>query len=161
MKIKIYFTICFLFGVLCIRGGDFSLRIVKWDMGETQVELPLLHRLSFSGDDMVVKYYSGVQESYNMENIRKLLFKNMVGNNVRQLEGNASALQIYPNPVTDYIVLIHLPEGENNVSIYSVSGNLVLNVQIDSAGEKIDVAHLQRGMYILKVNGQTAKFIKQ
>lgn len=74
--------------------------------------------------------------------------------------------KVYPNPVTE-ILIISLPESNFNTqaSIYSVNGNLVKNIQLQSIQNNIDVTGLPVGMYILRLESQKSshqlKFVKQ
>ncbi|WMJ74178.1 T9SS type A sorting domain-containing protein [Cytophagaceae bacterium ABcell3] len=53
---------------------------------------------------------------------------------------------VYPNPVNDFLYIV--AEGIANVHVYTVSGNLVLS---EEGGDKINVAHLKPGLYIVKL----------
>lgn len=67
-------------------------------------------------------------------------------------------IEIYPNPVASQLYIIGIAEGEN-VEIYNVLGGLVANFKYD--GREINVDNLPAGMYVLKCNGMTTKFVKE
>jgi hypothetical protein len=46
------------------------------------------------------------------------------------------------------------------VSIYRMNGVLVLSTQVSSISKSLNVSYLSGGLYLLKVNDQTFKFIK-
>jgi len=102
---------------------------------------------------------------------------------IEQLTMNNEQLTIYPNPAGNqlHITRGHAPlwEGTEYV-IYSVVGQAVMQAPLNppSNGEtsaanspfkggrgmseiKIDVSHLASGMYFLKINNKTVKFVKQ
>ena len=56
------------------------------------------------------------------------------------------------------VALTDIAEGEN-VEIYNVLGGLVANFKYD--GREINVDNLPAGMYVLKCNGMTTKFVKE
>jgi len=75
--------------------------------------------------------------------------------NVAGLKENEMKLSVYPNPASDYI---SLPIANENIFIYSSSGNMVLR---HNGGQKIDVSYLPSGIYTLVSSKGKATFIKQ
>jgi len=66
---------------------------------------------------------------------------------------------LYPNPATDGFT-IDIYEKTSLVSIYDVSGSLLLEQQV--AGKTyIDITSLQKGVYVVKVNGKVRKLVKK
>ena len=66
---------------------------------------------------------------------------------------------IYPNPASDFIV-IENAETNSEFQIFDFSGRLISQGKIDSQN-KIDVSSLEKGNYILKMNGKNHRFIKK
>lgn len=67
----------------------------------------------------------------------------------------------YPTIVTDNLTIKHT-EKINNVSIYSTTGNQVMQKTFNENSCKISCSELQAGFYIVKVNGKDIfKIIKQ
>ncbi len=69
-----------------------------------------------------------------------------------------SGLKIYPNPAKSEISLINSTEGQYEV--YSMQGLCVLRGKVRKNG-KISIGTLSEGMYLLKIGGESVKFIKQ
>jgi len=70
---------------------------------------------------------------------------------------NNKDLLVYPNPATD---VVNIELGENfegyTVILYSVEGKELMNVTASKATEQLDVQHINRGIYYLRVvNGTT------
>lgn len=65
---------------------------------------------------------------------------------------------IYPNPASDSLFL-QGKDKVNSVEIYDMTGKKILS-QSKIFENKIDIRSLSKGMYLLKVNNQTLKFIK-
>jgi hypothetical protein len=68
---------------------------------------------------------------------------------------------LYPNPVNDgkiTITIINTKEG-SDISIYSIEGKVVLSQKVQSSSEKIDIAHLSPGSYIVRIGEYTKKLI--
>lgn len=70
-------------------------------------------------------------------------------------------LKFYPNPVKD-LLNIETNAFENaNIEIYSMSGQLIKSIKSDSQHIQIDVSKLSSGTYILKIDNNSQKFIKE
>jgi|GEM_PF-5600000 len=59
-------------------------------------------------------------------------------------------LEIYPNPVTDYLY-INTSLGIESISIYSIEGKLI-KVENTKNTNKIDLSYLQKGTYMVISN---------
>ncbi|MDR0687512.1 MAG: InlB B-repeat-containing protein [Prevotellaceae bacterium] len=74
----------------------------------------------------------------------------------------ASALRIYPNPVSGGLLTIdNLPAGSEKVEVYSVSGALAGVYSVTGVQATIDISSLPAGAYIVKAAGKTAKVVKE
>ena len=62
----------------------------------------------------------------------------------------------HTNPVSNELVLDQAGE----LLISSINGRVVLDMKV-SKGEVINVTSFKKGMYVLKINGKTSKFIKE
>lgn len=54
---------------------------------------------------------------------------------------------------------MNVGEKTTTISIYNVSGNLVLSQQVDSKSY-INTKYLEQGIYLIKVDGKAAKLVK-
>ncbi len=82
--------------------------------------------------------------------------------NVSTLNYEGDQIVVYPNPATDFIHLLGVPNN-SKIEIFSASGMLVKQV---TNPENIDIRNLQLGVYFLRVSDtlggyETLKFIKQ
>gem|GEM_PF-3996997 len=71
-------------------------------------------------------------------------------------------VRIYPNPSSQMITLeMPLKEAEVTLEIMSLTGQVVMSLQAYPSGgvlrENIDVSDLSKGMYMVRVNGQTLR----
>ena len=66
---------------------------------------------------------------------------------------------LYPNPANEFIYLKGEIIDQHRAVIYNVLGQLQINAQI--LNNKIDVLQLKEGVYFLKIDGFTYKFIKE
>ena len=72
---------------------------------------------------------------------------------------NKEAITLYPNPISNGFV-IRVGEQKSLLSIYDLSGNLVLSEQI-TGKSYIDITSLPVGIYLVKANGMVGKLIKK
>ena len=70
----------------------------------------------------------------------------------------------FPNPVSNELFISNIRE-KMTISIFDLTGKLLLSKISGFANEKIDVSHLKKGVYIIKVNDDSTimagKMIKQ
>ncbi|MEI6089847.1 MAG: M4 family metallopeptidase [bacterium] len=72
-----------------------------------------------------------------------------------------SGLMISPNPAGDYITITTKPSEGSEINIYNMLGELVISVGTGrDLSAPINISDLPKGMYFVKVGGETAKFVK-
>lgn len=77
---------------------------------------------------------------------------------------SAERVQAFPNPVSDTIHLVDVPAG-SEIMIYDKTGRLVKDVVTQTSDPAVDIRHLEKGIYIVKIeNGSrmisTFKIVK-
>ena len=70
------------------------------------------------------------------------------------------AVSVFPNPVVNELNLKGLRE-DVNAQVYSLSGAMVINAELNQENGRIDVSGLAAGTYVLKVKETTVKFVKK
>lgn len=73
-------------------------------------------------------------------------------------ESNIQNIKVYPNPAKDQITISGIETSD--IEIFDITGRLVLKQQI-TEDQQIDVSNLSKGMYFIKNNQHTIKFIKE
>jgi len=68
-----------------------------------------------------------------------------------------AGITLYPNPVTDILHLENLPR-ESVISIYTLSGKLVIQKSFEDKNIKIPITDLPQGMFIIKVKTPEDEF---
>ena len=68
-------------------------------------------------------------------------------------------ITLSPNPVKDYLT-ITLPTDNNEIKIFDLQGKLLLQQNVGFSAE-INVLSLKNGTYVLVVNGNSCKFVKE
>lgn len=134
------------------------LEVFKWDNTKVQVGLSDLGKITFSGSDMVLNLKSGELNTIPTGDIRNLVF-----NTVSSVPNAVSVktLSVYPNPAQDYIRIEHVQGEHQQLSIFSLSGQVLHNILLSEGENQIDIRHLHRGIYLVKVGTQVTKFTKQ
>lgn len=61
-----------------------------------------------------------------------------------------SEIEIYPNPVSEFL-MIDIKEN-SKIKIYNLLGTLILEKQITSSENKIDLSNIQNGMYLINID---------
>ncbi len=76
---------------------------------------------------------------------------------------NIEAFSIYPNPASDYlsISMNTLNTDKQNIQLYDISGKLVLSRSITDKTIKMNIKHLENGVYIVKIGNNFKRFIKK
>ena len=69
--------------------------------------------------------------------------------------------KVYPNPSKDIIHITSSSGLSLNCIIYDLSGQKLLEKSSSSSSTSIDLASFKQGMYIMKINNQIKKIIKE
>lgn len=75
-------------------------------------------------------------------------------------ENVVTDLRVYPNPSTDYINIDFNSHNEVSITIYSIDGKVMYNTNTYQS-ETINIQDYPKGMYIVRVNDEMKKIIKQ
>ena len=79
-------------------------------------------------------------------------------NNSAGIEASSvNNIKVYPNPVSSEITLAGLTRS-TNYEIHTITGQLV---QSGKTSQKINVENLQTGLYVLKLENVSVKFVKE
>ena len=70
------------------------------------------------------------------------------------------SLRVCPNPATDYID-VFVNQGDSKAEILDLNGKVVMTLQFKNKVNRISISELPKGMYMLRVNGEVRKFLKQ
>lgn len=71
----------------------------------------------------------------------------------------SETFHLYPNPVSDKLYL-QTTTG-NAARIYNSLGQLILDRHLPAGTNELDVQHLNKGVYIVKIGSNTQKMIRQ
>lgn len=142
---------------------------------------------TFAQTCVLVTYYDGTSQGFNVETsgklyftsdnlnvkisgttttpttipvtiIRKITFSTTLSTTT--FGENKNNLVLYPNPSSNVFRIKSDVAEELKINIYSLQGQLVQH-GIYQSDEDINVSHLSSGLYLVQVNGLTIKFSKK
>lgn len=70
-------------------------------------------------------------------------------------EANTSNILVYPNPVKNMMTIVNHSDETLIISLYNLTGKLMLSQAIAENSTDIDTSHLPNGVFFLKVNGDS------
>lgn len=71
-----------------------------------------------------------------------------------------TSLSVYPNPTTNFLWIEGVQE-DTPISVYTLSGTLILTQAVTKGTNKIDVTSLPNGLYILHLGSEAFKFTRK
>lgn len=159
-------------GVLCLSYfglESISANVMQIHFNEDrpviETKLTKIDKITFTDTNFSIHFDSSSQlievasEDYAYGEVEKITFSNI--NSIENIgkEENVK-LMISPNPVDNIIRIVGYNNSEPaQLSIYSLNGEEVMRIE-NWQGETIDASPLSAGMYILRINTTTIKFIK-
>jgi outer membrane protein assembly factor BamB len=140
--------------MLSLPSAAQNLLINGKDGSTTDLNLENLRKITFSKGNMKASYSDGTYSEYALSTIGKLAFETGTGLNSREImDGHlAYSSQNGTAFVTD--------SKGSNLTVYNISGKVVLQKQISTDAESVDLSGLQDGFYLLRLNGITVKIRK-
>ncbi len=149
---KIYTLLLFL--VFCLPGMAQQILIEKGGNTET-VEFENLDKITFSGTTVKILQTNGTETSASMGEIERIHFSNY-----SSIDEVGMRKENIFNYISNDCIAINCNAGDI-VRIYNIIGNQLMCVRQKSANSIISIANLPQGIYIIKINDQTAKFVKR
>lgn len=124
--------------------------------GNTEtIEFTNLDKITFSGTTVNILKTDGGTISASMEDIERIHFSNY--NSIEDIEASRDNIFSY---ISDDYIAVNCHAGEI-ITIYNIIGRQLMCIRQKSDNGIISIAHLPKGIYIVKSNDQTAKFVKR
>lgn len=131
-----------------------NLVIKSKDGSSKDLDLENLRKITFSKGNMVATYTDKTYFEYAISTIGKLAFETGTGMNaIGIMDGHLA----YSSQTGEAYVT---GSKGSTLSVYNISGKVVLQKQISTDAESVDLSGLQDGFYLLKLNGITVKIRK-
>jgi hypothetical protein len=127
------------------------------DMGgvENQViDLDNFKEMTFNGPSINIEQTDGTTSSAYMADVSRIYFGDFSA--IENVKEKDNLIEQLPSDE----IAVNCPAG-TVVSIYSITGSLVLSARLETEGGHISVANIPQGIYIVKANDRTAKFVRR
>jgi PKD repeat protein len=134
----------------------------------------IMRSWTFDGIPIVkttLKTYSYVFASYGIKTIKMDGFTdagcesststqiNIVASGLLEA-ANAMGMELFPNPASNEVSISWTNGGSGSIELFDVSGKLVLTAEV-SSGNKLNLAGLTKGVYLLKLSNQDQSAFKK
>ena len=135
-----------------------SIYLSNSEHSPVRIDVANISTIKFKSTKIVVNKIDNTSSDFYFSDIEKITF-NEEGTSIET--HNATSASIFPNPVNDEIIIQNAESiYGSDIYIYSMTGVLV-NKFSQWNGEAIDASHFSPGVYFIKTNSTTLKFIKQ
>ena len=125
------------------------------DSNSRVVQLENLKQITFDGTTVTIEQTDGSKSSADMGLIERIYFS---------APSSIADINAQDNNLVEYLAHDEIAinsEGGSTVAIYSLTGTQLLTRRINALGEKISIAGLPQGIYIVKANERTTTIVKR
>lgn len=129
--------------------------IIKTNLDEQTVQFDDLRRITFNGTKVQIEKYDGSTISNEMANIIYLSATSKTTNILAPQTSDNLVENISSDAIT-----VNCASG-TTVQIYNMSGSHIATKRLDADNGIISIATLPKGIYILRADERTAKFLKR
>lgn len=133
-----------------------NLILLGVDGFQDKVEFTQIQNFVVINSDSISTFTANMKDGTKKENIRLFTTKEMQMAKTVDKTAIADSISIFPNPVSDKLRIYGAGESPK-VYIMNMNGEIV----IESKGSEVIVSSLSEGIYLVKVGGLFAKFLKK
>lgn len=127
--------------------------------GETNsIETSILRKITFSEGNVIFSLNNGEADSYEIASINKVLL-NGFPSDIDTLNSDTTAISLYIDPSGSTLYLQHAPTN-TSINIYRIDGAVILRTRTNDANPSLNISHLAKGVYLLRIDRHILKFIK-
>lgn len=135
---------------------------IKSNIGNTStIDLSTVESIVFRNNNIVVNKTDCGDNYFNLLYSKKITFNETIEVDEVNLPENTIAIAIFPNPVTNTLSIDTRLDAYSNANIISSNGVILKSFEITDQHHKIDISTLPSGLYFIKIDDQTSKFIKR
>ena len=150
-------------GLNHLDANTISHLIVNWNssLSDCAIQSICEYLLSLSGSAYFIGNAAGCNSRIEVEEACG------VGVDESVVSGRRSAVSIYPNPSSTTITVEMLESSHKfQLSIFNLNGQEAMNLEVAESFAKVDISHLSRGMYFVRVlyddnKVQVGKFVRK
>ncbi len=119
------------------------------------IEFSKLDKITFSGTTVKISQTDGTATEASMGEISRIYFSNY--SNIENTVADTDDIITY---VSSDDIAVNCNAGDI-IAIYNIIGKQLICVRQKSDNGIISIAHLPKGIYVIRTNDQTAKFVKR
>lgn len=123
--------------------------------GIETIEFSKLDKITFSGTTVKISQTDGTATEASMGEISRIYFSNY--SNIENTVADTDDIITY---VSSDDIAVNCNAGDI-IAIYNIIGKQLICVRQKSDNGIISIAHLPKGIYVIRTNDQTAKFVKR
>jgi len=154
MKKIIFLGLALLAAGQLMVAQTFNMIAVSADGKETTCAVSAVQKVVFENNTMTVKTNDG-----DVTNISCIKFSEQGGGDGIINVKSESSIFVFPNPVSETLTVSGVKK-DAIIQLYNLSGALLQTVISQENATNINVSNLQQGIYLLRVDAQVIKFIK-
>lgn len=165
-KIRNSIVLSFCLGVSGLQAQ--TMNVLQFNDAKTACSVSTIAKMIFSANSIIVTAHDNTNKAFALNELRYLNFDNISTNLGTRNHVNKLKLNVYPNPVMDFlnIDLSGISEIQGTLKLISVEGTIVLCQEVYNEGVLVvNVSHLPKGIYICLYNNstevKTVKIIKE
>nr|MBP9550277.1 T9SS type A sorting domain-containing protein [Chitinophagales bacterium] len=109
--------------------------------------------------DTLTVWLGGNRATYSLPNICDYSLGVLIGSEcdtsstaIYDEDNEKNAIQIYPNPANEYIIISGDIKSNDIIKIYSADGRVVLHKKINTTNTKVDISMLPPGVYVIQIS---------
>ena len=163
MKHLFFVVSLFLLLTIPLRA-DLSMRIEYLDETEEVELLSNIARWEIDGANeqfrLVALDGTILAEKHLYDDVRRIVFFEDNGSTGVKLDDAERVVAVYPNPTSSILYIEGLNQGET-IRVFSLDGQLLVSQTAGAAHTSLDLTSLQTGLYLIQINTEFFKIIKQ
>lgn len=149
----------FLFATVLLSAQTNVITIRMENDALTRIGVDKLQKITFDDTNLRLHLKTGEVNGIPLAGIRFFNFESVTGLN--STVSNSANWTVFPGHTKDQLSFASLPAGTHQVTVVSVSGQVVHQQRIESAADVLRLGHLQPGIYLVRINNRAIKFIKE
>jgi hypothetical protein len=162
-QMKTNFKIVFLVLIVLCTGFIAKAQHLNIETINGQViteSLNSIENITLPNENLVIHFSDSEPTTLSLYSIKKIYFdmETSSGQEIKPIINNPAILT---NPAKNELEIVNLPDKQVMAVIYSIQGEQLAQTWVSSEVSTLNIQHLTGGLYILKIDGVTLKFVKK
>ena len=141
--------------------ADVTIMVIELKNGTIiEREIGALSRLVVENKDLSLVFKNSATENYSPADILKISFENV--NLPSNLEDEISdKITVATTSDNSELIISNVSEANKEITIYALNGITVSKTLLNKGETRIDISSMVSGLYVVKIDGFTTKFLKR